>query len=475
MEYDYVIVGAGPSGLTLAWYLASYGKTVAIVEREQSLGGCHRVRRVDGLFTEHGPRLIVSNYLCFKNLLREMGLNFDKMYVKDNTLGPYIMGMFKVFSLAEFISFASKFVQFLISPKSLLSQTMGEFTAENNFSIEATDYVDLLCRITDGATSKNYTAYEFYQLLNQMVFYNIYQPVVPNDIGLFKYWSDALKSTGLVKIMLGVDVESIESTNENIVLKMSSDIKITGKNYIFAIPPKPMVQILSNSPDPNLFGSFPELVDWERKCRYLDYLPVIFHWDQYIKIKPQMDFPQTAYGLIYLDQSTYTKFTNPDSKTVFVCAVSNRDVVSPNNNKTANECTPTELVAEVFAQLKAYRPYLPEPTRSILSPEVYKNSMSEYETTDSAFMLTRAGYRSNKSIKKNLFWVGTHNGNTTYAFTAMESAIQNAISLLYDLVPRSRTDITIPPIRTFRQFILLIGIIILLLVIVYFIYRNKSK
>ena len=43
-----VIVGAGPSGLTLAMLLAKSGDHVTIVERSDVIGGCHRVERVDG-------------------------------------------------------------------------------------------------------------------------------------------------------------------------------------------------------------------------------------------------------------------------------------------------------------------------------------------------------------------------------------------------------------------------------------------
>ena len=49
--YDYTIVGAGPTGLTIAWFLAKSGYKVLIIEREIVIGGCHRVIRVDGLFT----------------------------------------------------------------------------------------------------------------------------------------------------------------------------------------------------------------------------------------------------------------------------------------------------------------------------------------------------------------------------------------------------------------------------------------
>ena len=104
--YDYVIIGAGPTGLTLAWYLAKYcpDKKILIVESENTIGGCHRVRRVDGLFTEHGPRIIISNYFCLGDMLRELGLTFDEMYAQSSfSVGMRLRKMFMIFSWRELI------------------------------------------------------------------------------------------------------------------------------------------------------------------------------------------------------------------------------------------------------------------------------------------------------------------------------------------------------------------------------------
>src|ERR1044071_7302045 len=96
-DYDYVIVGAGPSGLTLAWYLANYGKKILLIEREKEIGGCHRVQRVNGLFTEHGPRIIVSNYFSLKDILKQIGLKFEDLYVPYYfRIDTYIMKMLQI-------------------------------------------------------------------------------------------------------------------------------------------------------------------------------------------------------------------------------------------------------------------------------------------------------------------------------------------------------------------------------------------
>ena len=81
--YDYIIIGGGPTGLTLALYLSKYNKKVAIVEKEDQIGGCHSVKRVNGLFSEHGPRIYIDNYYVFSDILKkELNTSFTELFTK---------------------------------------------------------------------------------------------------------------------------------------------------------------------------------------------------------------------------------------------------------------------------------------------------------------------------------------------------------------------------------------------------------
>jgi len=83
-DYDYIIVGGGPTGLALAQIL-SVSERILLVEKRDYLGGCHGVTRVhDGMMTEHGPRIYIENFLMFTQLLNNMGIQFDDLFVKYN-------------------------------------------------------------------------------------------------------------------------------------------------------------------------------------------------------------------------------------------------------------------------------------------------------------------------------------------------------------------------------------------------------
>ena len=89
--YDMVIIGAGPAGLTLAHCCSNMGLNILVIDREKSIGGCHRVIRTqDGLFTEHSPRIYLSNYVNVFRILSELGLKQDDVFT------PYKYNMFDV-------------------------------------------------------------------------------------------------------------------------------------------------------------------------------------------------------------------------------------------------------------------------------------------------------------------------------------------------------------------------------------------
>ena len=110
-----------------------------------------------------------------------------------------------------------------------------------------------------------------------------------------------------------------------------------------------------------------------------------------------------------------------NSLTVISTAITIFNVESNTIHKTPSECSNEELVKETFNQLKISFPNLPIPTSSIKYPYIENAYVF---TTDNKFM--------NSKIYKNLYSVGTHNGNSFYHFTSLESAITNAITFIYE-------------------------------------------
>jgi oxygen-dependent protoporphyrinogen oxidase len=90
------VVGAGLSGLAVAWRLGETGAAVTVLERDQRLGGVIRSERHEGFLCEAGPNSILLKSATAEAFLNEIGLAdeiveanpiSDKRYlVKDGRL-----------------------------------------------------------------------------------------------------------------------------------------------------------------------------------------------------------------------------------------------------------------------------------------------------------------------------------------------------------------------------------------------------
>ena len=431
----YVIIGAGPSGLSLAYLLKKNGYDVTLIEKENEIGGCHKVKRVGGYFTEHGPRIYLNNYLTTISLLNDMKIDFNQLFTPYKFQLSNIGGQsLSHFTLKEMFLLTINYLLFSINKKHTRQITMAEFMDKNNFTNDAKDYVDRLCRLTDGAGSDRYTLYEFYELMNQNMLYTVYQPKIANDKGLFKLWRNKLEEIG-VNILLNTKVDKLVLNDKETTIKsvITNKGEIKGDKFILALPPDNIIKILENSGDNrirNSFGNFNDFQIWTEQTEYITYVPITFHWKKKIDLPKIYGFPKTSWGLAFIVLSDYMDMSNEPSKTLISSAITITNKKSEKTGKTADESNYGELLDEALRQLMISFPDLPKPDKIILSPGV-KRIGNKWYSTDEAFVLTKNGYMDNRSkLINNLYNVGTQNGKSNYAFTSMESAVQNAVNLL---------------------------------------------
>jgi len=427
--YDYVIVGGGPSGLTLASLLSKYNnnnndtnnKTVLILDKNDTIGGCHRVDRVNGLFTEHGPRIYSDGYINTKNILNEIGLSFDEIFTKYNFDISQIGGEgIQNFSLYEVWEFFKAYLYFLYDEKHFSKITVKQFI--ENFSDRSKDYIDRLCRLTDGAGADKYTMYKFLSLLNDNFFYKLYQPKTANDKGLFKKWKEYLQKQD-VSIRLNQDVSKIDFIQNTVYTTLGQEY--TYGKLILAIPPYHIYKLNVN----NIFPNMGE--DTVMNTKYINYIPIVFFWKDYIDFPEKHGFPKNEWGIVFIKISNYIG-TESGYNTILSTCITYTNVKSKFLGKTAEECNETELKQEVFRQLKeTLTVNLPEYENALLHSKLkYKDSQG-FISEDTAFINTietdSIEFQSPKY--KNVYNLGTQNGKSSYNFTSMESAVMNAIYL----------------------------------------------
>jgi len=489
--YDYIIVGAGPSGLTLAWILSQYNKKILLIDREETIGGCHRVRRMNkdeiqgGYFSEHGPRIYNTNAFNFKQIYEEMGGNYDNSFV------PYNFGISQIggqsvsnMGIKEIFWLVMAYINLIINNGYGKNQSVEEYCKKHNFSTQSQDYMNRLCRLSDGAGSDRYTLYEFLQLLNQHFFYQVLQPNKANDVGFLKIWDKALKSTGLVDIMLNTEVINIKQENQrinSIEVKTGKETKSIGtKNtkYILAIPPTNLLKIMETSEIKNAFGNIQRFREWERMSKYITYVPITFHWmNNKQNIPKEWGFTKSDWGLVYIVLSDYMTYIEKGSKTVISTCFTIENKKSSYTGKTIQESSMEELREEAIRQLREAMPDLEPADKIIISSELYRNEEKNgWLTKDNAFIVSTKGYmkRNQSREYKNLYSLGTHNGHHYYDFTSIESAVSNAISLGNKLVPESKKRYKIKNIITLIDVVRIIKIIFIIMLII-FLYQRYLR
>lgn len=471
MEYDLIIIGAGPSCLGLAQCCCKINKKILIIDRESSIGGCHRVRRVNKLFTEHGPRVYSETYKTFQTLLKDMNVNFYDLFTKYNFNLTEIGGqtVFSTLSYIELLKFAFSFFILTFNRNHGTDIMLYDYLINNKFNKTSIDMIDRVCRLTDGGGSDKFTLNEFLQLFNQQFFYKLYQPKLPNDVSLFKIWKNYLDKKNVDFIF---DVKNLKlNVNEkgdNINSILINNETYYSKNFVIATPPLNLNRIMVES---NLSHNWGDLSKFANDTKYIEYISITFHWDKILNLKKVYGFPRSYWGIAFIKLSDYSNFNEMNSQTVISAAITISDVVSPRIGKTANQCTESELLIEVFEQLKESYGDILKPKISILSPGVkYSQEESRWISIDTAFITSSIQKFlpfQNKLIP-NLYNLGTHNGKSLYKFTSLESAVSNGVYLskvIYPELKFSNESIAISKSYTLTDILNIIILIITLYIL----------
>jgi hypothetical protein len=386
--YDYVIVGGGPGGLTLATYLP--GK-IALIERHAVLGGCHRFDSVrHKKFIEHGPRVYSGAYVNVKAVLKDVGMEWDD-YFERTYFSPEDIDdkrWYHWLSLREIALLTFEYLVFAFFNKDHGKDiSMKTYCARQGFSKASASYIDLVCRFSDGAGADRYSLWEFVSGFDQHMT-SFYVPKKPNDV-LFDRWHASL----LVKhvdVLVSTNVTAVTPTS----VVTSSGKTLASKKVILCIPPVYADRLLKHS---SLQDS--KFRDFAVKTKYDMYWSVTFFGATYAKQKT------TPWGVIAVQYPFLT---------VVSAAASVFHVASPVTGKTlAQTKNPEDVAKEIRRQL------------GFTDNVTYAYDTGKYN--DQAFIAAARRGHFPAELTNGIAVVGCHNGKSSYNFTSMESAVQNAL------------------------------------------------
>src|SRR6056300_410936 len=160
------IVGAGPTGMSLAWELLRSGEhEVTIYDRKMSAGGSwwepdEEVRDL------HAHRIVFDRaFVNTRSLLNEMGISWDTMFepTKD---GSHIMFALNSLSVRDYGTLIALFAKVLAQPKKYTSVSLKD--AVGTLSESGRNMIEHLPLIMDGVTWDVMSAYEFVKNLDHV-------------------------------------------------------------------------------------------------------------------------------------------------------------------------------------------------------------------------------------------------------------------------------------------------------------------
>lgn len=481
-NYDYIVIGGGPAGLACAQLLSRSDVKVLLLEKESSLGGCHRVIRREGYFTEHGPRIYTGAYVNFIKLLEDVNLNFYELFTEYEYNILNLSRIFlKEFTLAENGTLTWEFIKFMFDSGYGENTSLSVATAD--FTDNGKSLIDRICRTIDGGTIETYSINKFLHGIDDNVFYRFYQPQRPNDKGLFAKWSDRLRERN-VDIRLNTDVTSINPAGQVSTLNGES---FSGKNIIIATPPRHMYNLLVNSRLQNVFVDDARMVKWVEDTDYIRYITLTFHWNKHIDVAHKNRIGDTDWAISDIKLSHYMKDINVTRATPVTTATASDEFVisaavvyldrkSKFTGKTADESSYDELIQETFRQLQSMSETpIPMYDRAFVNPKVKKID-GKWTDSDTAFVNTYNNtfrtfpFRSEKY--PNIFNVGTHNNVVHYHYTSLETAVTNAIMLVNGIIETTDTTDTSPfpilsttKLTTVLKYTIVVAIVIILIII----------
>jgi protoporphyrinogen oxidase len=486
--YDIIIVGAGPAGLALAHCCSSLNKKILIIEKEHTIGGCHRVKRITNqdLFTEHGPRIYYSIYKNVFQLLNEMGLSIDDVFTKYyyTTMSLIIDKLLPNLTFSEILAFLKAYLFYIVNETYGSDISLKQFCENNNYSVRAIDIFDRMGRLSDGATIDKYSLNTMLKLADANP--GILQPKGPLDKVLFNKWQKYLEKRN-VHFLLGHTIKNIycdEDLKQIDFVILDDNRKYYAKHLVLAVPPANLIKIIENQQYivKNAFGNFKSLREWTHNTEYIEYISITYHYKNKIEVPKVSGMTiHSDWGVVIVNLTNYMQYPKPDQHyaVTFSLAITIPDKQSKYTKKTANQTRdPDELAKEAFRQInqEIYNSSLPMYDVGIVNPNnYYDNAKQNWDCTDEAYFHTLGTkfLPSNSKYIHNIYTLGTHNGNSYIDFTTMESAVTNGIVLAKKLYPK-QLHYKVQGYLVYRDIIIYVIVFLLLVILCYLLVKLST-
>jgi len=112
-----VIIGAGISGLTTAYWLSKNNFDVTVLEKSSHIGGSIITKKIDAFLIDLGPNSTLETSDILKDLINEIGLQDEKIYANEASKNRYVLKDGKLYPIPMSLGNFLKTPLFSISAK----------------------------------------------------------------------------------------------------------------------------------------------------------------------------------------------------------------------------------------------------------------------------------------------------------------------------------------------------------------------
>lgn len=414
MVFDYAVVGGGPGGVAFSLLMARSGRSVALMDEHDQLGGCHRVKRPRGVHTEHGPKVYMGASPLFFALASELsGKGREALFADyEHTIfsAQVNRAVSKRLTLGDKLSIASALARFMAGgtqgPRTVL-----EFMVDGGFGAGAASAVDGLCRLLDGGGADVTLMDSFLESIDSGFFQKLYVAAVELDEEVWKPAEAVLRDAG-VELMLGTRAERVRRA----AIETAGGGEVLCHRAVIAVPPEAAARIEGCAEELGMPAGFAE------RTRYRNYISATVDFPG--ELPNVWGHPAHPWSEITLNHGAYSGLGRGR------VLISVNDLDSPDSRGvTANSLETRADLERALKEIVESKYGGARADLCVLSPTVSRAADgSGWRESDVAWLLTREGWFGHGKSDW-LFACGHHSGQGRIRLNTCESAVQNAHAL----------------------------------------------
>ena len=427
------IVGAGPTGMSLAWELLRSGEhEVTIYDRKMSAGGSwwepdEEVRDL------HAHRIVFDQaFVNTRSMFNEMRISWDTMFQRTNE--DYTSFVLKSLGVKDYFTLLTLFVKVLAQPNKYMSISLKDALGE--LSESGHRLVEHLSLVMDGVTWDVMSAYEFVKNLDHVGLSKPYTQRVSGKVMCDAMEEAVMEAGG--NFVFNNELVSVDYGEDSFSAKFS-DGKIIDDGMLFLC--------LDNSPALKFLGD-----NWgpdaDKKVRESTYgsINILFDYEDPIKLKTDLEIAaSTKWNL------QPKVLSNGKTLSCVICHLTDEIIGTD----------PDTLKAEVLEQLE-----LPEPAEMRIGWGA-KWVGDRWEFSQSSGVLSLHGQLPFFGKCSKVAMCGMMSPRNT-PFSSIEAAVEVSRALCHQ---EFGTREPLQPI-VFSQ---VVSLVVVLLIVLILVYRNINR